>query len=117
MEFIREIPSDSVIKKIEIFPDSVNISLKFGIKINNRLEGVLIFKELVSINIAPGWNGDIEGISIENNSDLLEKIKATLRADEEPEDFIKSLKNFRVFSSTATEPVVIEIIAQSYILK
>jgi len=108
--FITDIPSDSTIVRIEFKDNLATITFKLSIYEDDKDTKILHFADVVASNLLPGWQSDIEGIEVKNESDLLEKIKHVLKADEEN---MPLLKSYQAISSSRGTPVI-EIIARAY---
>ena len=115
-DFIREIPSDSTVQKIEIENGNLTVYFNFDIEVNGKIVGAVVFENIEAIELLPGWQGEgsVEGIAIKGSSALLEKTKNILKEDDESEDLINSLKSYQI---GASEKPFIEIIAQSHLVK
>jgi hypothetical protein len=99
-DFIRDIPSDSTVVKVELKDSSATITFKLDIYEGDKDTRTLRLSNVEASNMLPGWQSEsIEGVEIKTESDLLGKTKQLLKEDEEPEESIQLLKSYQVLGS------------------
>lgn len=108
-DFIREIPSDTTINKIELEQTTLNIFLTFY----TEDKYLMIFTNIFGYKLMPEWNlpEGIEGVEIKTKSIFMDEVKTAIENDKQ---LLDNAKSFTFINNNVT---VIEIIANSYILE
>jgi hypothetical protein len=112
-DYIRDIPSDSRVIKIELTNSSATVTFELAIYEGDKDKKLLYLESVEATKILPGWESDIEGIKTATDSALLEETRNSLKEDKEPEENIQLLKSYQVLGSSTENPII-EIIARTY---